>query len=344
MIILSDCLTEKQDEGCLKVANSLTKRIKDKYPKSMTVSYGRSSKYSDIYLQLNKMFLNRSLLSLIYKKKQTVLYIPFASNTKASALRSLILSLVAKDLKVLFVLRFPMDKMTKFFLKLSGAEIVALSRDSYEVYKKEIGRAIYLKTGIDTKQFSPVSESEKLRLRKKYAVSDGKKVLLHVGHLKSGRNVDKLLKVSSDYHVFLVVSSVTESERDTVLWAKLKERPNTTIIDSYLEHVEEVYQMADVYLFPVEKTENCIDTPLSVLEAAACNIPIVTTAYGELKEFRKEPGFLFIRSLEENELNMAINKMSEMKNCNNRHAVLEYDWDNSIKTLTAGQEKLFKEE
>ena len=31
MIILSDCLTEKVDEGCLNVANSLTERIKNKY-------------------------------------------------------------------------------------------------------------------------------------------------------------------------------------------------------------------------------------------------------------------------------------------------------------------------
>lgn len=28
MIVLSDCLTNKIDEGCLKVANSLTKRLK----------------------------------------------------------------------------------------------------------------------------------------------------------------------------------------------------------------------------------------------------------------------------------------------------------------------------
>src|SRR5699024_7200019 len=131
--------------------------------------------------------------SIINNKKQTVLYIPFASNTRASALRTWLLSLAAKDLKVMFVLRYPMDKMTKIFLKMSGAEIVSLSKESYRFYKKEIGRAIYLKTGIDTKQFFPVSENEKLRIRKKYAVSDGKKVLLHVGHLKSGRNVDKLL-------------------------------------------------------------------------------------------------------------------------------------------------------
>lgn len=340
MIILSDCLTEKVDEGCLKVANSLTERIKNKYPKTIVASYGRKPKHSDIHFQLNKVFLNKSLLSFINKEKQSVLYIPFASNTKASVLRTFILSLaVSKGLSVIFALRFPMNKMTKVFLKMSGAEIIALSRESYDFYKKEIGNAVYLKTGIDTKQFVPVNKAEKIRLRKKYAVAEGKKVLLHIGHLKDGRNIDKLLKISSDYHVFLVVSSATESEKDVILRTKLKERPNTTIIESYLEHVEEVYQMADVYLFPVQKQENCIDIPLSVLEAAACNIPIVTTDYGELKEFRREHGFYFISSLNDKELNSAIDKMAEMKNCNNRQAVLKYDWDNAVDILAAGQEK-----
>lgn len=255
-------------------------------------------------------------------------------------LRTFILSLaVSKGLSVIFALRFPMNKMTKVLLKMSGAEIIALSRESYDFYKKEIGNAVYLKTGIDTKQFVPVNKAEKIRLRKKYAVAEGKKVLLHIGHLKDGRNIDKLLKISSDYHVFLVVSSATESEKDVILRTKLKERPNTTIIESYLEHVEEVYQMADVYLFPVQKEENCIDIPLSVLEAAACNIPIVTTDYGELKEFRREHGFYFISSLNDKELNSAIDKMAEMKNCNNRQAVLKYDWDNAVDILAAGQEK-----
>lgn len=29
MVVLSDCLTNKIDEGCLKVANSLAKKIKE---------------------------------------------------------------------------------------------------------------------------------------------------------------------------------------------------------------------------------------------------------------------------------------------------------------------------
>ena len=33
--------------------------------------------------------------------------------------------------------------------------------------------------------------------------------------------------------------------------------------------IEELYQLADCYLFPVASTDNCIGVPLSVLEAFA---------------------------------------------------------------------------
>ena len=273
MIILSDCITEKVDEGCLKVANNLIKKIKEKNPDTLVISYKNKPKYSDLHLKLNKLFLNVSLLSVIREKRETLLYIPFASNTMASIVRTCVLSRMARGkVKVLFAVRFSMNKVAKKILQKSNAQIIALSKESYEFYSTEIGaNVIYLKTGVDTSRFVPVGIEKKKELREKYKVDQNKKVLLHVGHLKMGRNVDKLLNISEDYHILLVVSSVTEI--DLQLKQKLNERSNITIFDMYLEHIEEIYQMADVYLFPVQERENCIDIPLSVLEAAACNIP-----------------------------------------------------------------------
>lgn len=334
MLILTDCLTEKIDEGCLKVANSLIKRIKSEYSDTTVASYKQKSDLSDVHLNLNRFFLNRSLFSLIKKTNQPVLYIPFASNTTASAIRTFVLSLAAKKgLRVIFALRYPMSKITKALLKISGAEIVALSRESYDYFVNEIGSAAYLKTGIDTKKFAPADNQKKQELRKKYDVADGQKVVLHVGHLKSGRNVDKLLNVDERFHVFLVASTLTDSEKDGELRKKLQSRPNTTIIETYLEHIEEIYQLADVYMFPVQAEHNCIDVPLSVLEAAACNLPIVTTDFGELKEFTAEPGFCFIESFDKANLNAALAAMADMPDCNNRKAVLEYDWERSVQRL-----------
>lgn len=334
MIILSDCFTQKVDEGCLKVANSLAKKIKAKYPDTTIVSYDRQAEFSDIHLNLNKLFLNRELIKLIRSKNEPLLYVPFASNTTASALRTCILSFFSKNkVKVLFALRHSMNALTKLLLKLSGAEIITLSKESYDYFTKEVGNSCtYLTTGVDTVKFVPVDKEMKGQLRQKYNIAEGKKVLLHVGHLKSGRNVDKLLNASDKYHIILVVSSVTEHEREAQLRKALQDRENTTIIDTYLENVEEVYQLADVYLFPVQEAENCIDVPLSVLEAASCNVPVVTTEYGELKAFIGEEGFKFIKSLSADELNSALDEMSN-KHTENSLCVKKYDWGNSIERL-----------
>ena len=334
MIILTDCLAEKIDEGCLKDANRLIKRIKSEYPDTTVVSYKQKTGLSDIHLDLNKLFLNSSLLSLIKEKNQPLLYIPFASNTTATALRMFVMSRAAKQkMQVIFAIRYPMNGFTKFLLKHSGFEVVSLSKESYDYFHDSIGRAKYLKTGIDTEKFVPIDAEQKALLRQKYDVAPDKKVLLHVGHLKYGRNVDKLLNVGDDYHVFMIASSVTENEKDDGLRQKLKSRPNTTVIESYLPNIQEIYQMSDVYLFPIVEEHNCIDVPLSVLEAAACDIPIVATKYGELKQFVGKPGFKFIDSFDKPTLNSAIDEAADIKNCNTREAVLEYDWARSVESL-----------
>lgn len=334
MVVLSDCLTSKIDEGCLKVANSLTKRLKVLFDNTIIVSYDRKPDYSDVHLSPNRLFLNLGLLSLV-RKNEPLVYIPFASNTTASCMRTFILSCFSrKKVNVLFVLRFPMKPIAKLLLKLSGARVIALSKVSYEFYREVVGNnAFYLKTGVDTKKFVPVTDAKKTSLREKYQIPADKKVLLHVGHLKAGRNVDKLFGADKQFYIVLVISSVTEAEKDTELRKKLESRGNITIIDFYLEHVEEVYQMADVYLFPVQEMENCIDVPLSVLEAAACNTPIVTTEYGELASFRDKEGFLFLNNLQLDVLNPALNWMAAQNNVDTRSAVTEYDWDCSIRKL-----------
>ena len=145
--------------------------------------------------------------------------------------------------------------------------------------------------------------------------------------------VDKLSGIDKQYHIVLVVSSVTEAEKDNSIRKMLEKRGNVTIIDSYLENIQEIYQLSDVYLFPVQEVENCIDVPLSVLEAASCDLPIVTTEYGELTSFKNQEGFFFIYDLSPFSLNKALDKMIHKTDINNRHVVLEYDWKYSVDIL-----------
>ena len=173
----------------------------------------------------------------------------------------------------------------------------------------------------------------KYQLRKNFSLPSDKNIVLHVGHLNYGRNVDKLLNLDDSSHGVLVLSSVTKEHRDNDLLNKLSKSEKITIIDYYIEHIEQLYQMSDVYLFPVSEQGKCIDVPLSVLEAASCNVPIVCTPYGELKNFVGKDGFYFTDKFDKENLNQAV-KESLSKKVFPRDAVLDYDWDTSINKLT----------
>lgn len=334
MIILSNALVDNADEGCVKVAGSLTKRIKAACPQTTVVTYDRCPEYSDVHLSVNKLMLSRPLIKLLREKKEPVLFIPFPARMIPTALRVFILSLFAgKGLRVITIMQFPSGPVDRLLFRLSGAEIITLSRESFDFYQGIVGKkASYLRTGVDTGKFVPVDAEAKARLREKYGVAPGKKVVTHVGHLTEGRNIRQLLKLGEDYHVFLVVSPQTEAQRDPQLRAELEHRPYTNIIDTYLNDIQEIYQMSDAYLFPVEQKCCCIDVPLSALEAAACGVPVVATRYGELREFEGKPGFCFIDSFEPEALDKLLQKAIS-ENTSGRAEVMGYDWSNAVNGL-----------
>jgi len=331
MLILTDCLTERPDEGCLKVAASLVARLKQADPNTQVISYGKTSSLADCHMELNKLFLNGTLLKMVRREQGSVLYIPNASGTLASTLRVWVLGHFAKKLQVLFALRHPVSGLARWFLRHSKARILCLSAESKAYYENAIGcKATHIKTGVDTARFCPVTRDEKKALRQKYSMGETESVVLHVGHLKPGRNLDKLCQLDSRYRLLLVISSNTEP--DPALRQQLLARPNTTLLETYQSAIWELYQLSDVYVFPVVEQENCIDVPLSVLEAAACGIPAVVTRYGELREFTGAPGFVFPDSLDREALNRAVETALALP-VGRCEQVLSYDWQQAVRRL-----------
>ena len=338
MLILSNCLTEVVDEGCLKVANSLVKRVKAADEGTKVISFERKSDLSDIHLNLNKLFLNRSLIKEIKKERQAILYIPFPAKVISMAIRLCILSVFARGrLRVLFSMTGDYTALTNLLLRLSGVHIYALSESAAQFYIDIVGesRVTYLRTGVDTKRFVPVTSEKTSELKRKYGIDPSKKVVLHVGHLKEGRNIAQLMKLDASYQILLVVSTLTKTEQDYILRKRLEEQVNIRIIDSFVSDIQEIYQLADVYFFPVTDASNCIEVPLSVLEAAACGKPAVTTDFGELKSLKGIEGFFFIESFEKEKLNALVEQALRSKaNCV-REAVSAYDWTNAVKIIGA---------
>lgn len=340
MIILTNCLTEKADEGCLKVAVSLIRRIKAAVPDTTVISYGDSEQSGDLHLNVNKFMLSPRLLWLLWRRKEPVLYVPAVAKGHTMSLRVFILSLAARrGLRVVQVMRYQIKTIPRLLLKLSRARIITLSRETWDYYREVAGEQTeYLKTGVDTQLFQPVTEERKRQLRQKYGLPQDKPIVLHVGHMRPGRNVSQLLKVEEPFRAVLVASTYAPEMKDTQLRDTLLQKEDLTILEGYLPEIQEIYQLSDVYLFPVERAHSCIDVPLSAMEAAACGLPVVTTAFGELKELLGEEGFYEIGSFEPEPLNALLKRAYEEKK-SPRASVMEYDWNLAAETLLAEDRK-----
>ena len=332
MLILTNCLTKNADEGCVNVAYNLIKRIKSTVSNVKVVSYERTSELTDVEIKLNKFMLSIPLIKLLRNEKD-VLYIPFPAKTIATVIRIFILSLFCKNLSVLISMHDGVDRLSGLLLRCSGVRLFVLSKSAYDDFKSFVGeRVVHIKTGVDTEKFVPVSPEKSTELKVKYGLSPEKKVILHVGHLNEGRNIGELLNINDDYEILLVTSTLTKKEQDENLKNILQSKSNIKIIDDYIPEIQEVYQLSDLYLFPVVEKGHCIDIPLSCLEAAACNTPVVTTAYGGMKEFREKNGFYHIDSFEN--INEVIKKALSVKDVSPRESVSEYNWNNAIEALS----------
>lgn len=334
MIILTNCLTEIVDEGGAKVVNSLIRRIKAADASVTVVSTVATDSACDVQIPSNKMLMNMQLIRFLWQSRQPVLYMPSYARSLFSSVRVYLLSIFTRRrLSVLLYMHSPIGRIAKLFFRLSGATLIALSAESYEEFRNVTGaRSLYLRTGVDTHRFSPVSAAEKTALREKYCLPADKRIVLHVGHMTEGRNIRHMTKLDERYHGVLVVSTSDMSEEDKALRSALETRANITVIDRYIPAVEEIYQLADVYLFPVIEERHCIDVPVSVLEAAACGLPVVSTSYGEMKALLGNSGFYQITSFAPKSLNALLMRAIE-EGENPRQSVLPYEWRHAVDKL-----------
>jgi glycosyltransferase involved in cell wall biosynthesis len=151
----------------------------------------------------------------------------------------------------------------------------------------------FIPSGVDTERFCPVTKEKRCNLRRKYGFSVNESIVLHVGHINRRRNLQLLKRIQQvDGNQVLIVGS-TSTPQDGVLKEEL-EQSGIRCITQYLAHIEELYQLSDCYVFPVMTPGAAIDVPLSVLEAMACDLPVVTMRFGGLTRFIEEKnGFMF---------------------------------------------------
>jgi len=330
IILISESISFPFDEGLKNITYQLIENLNEKYNVLVLTNKNNSTKGLNVEkISLNKLFINKNLMLILKRySPEIIFYIPGASCTFNSFIRAKILKLMHKRAKVvmLAVQRRKYVFFFSFLLNFLHPDLLLfLSRSHKLHFEKKAMRIKILPPPVDTKRFYPVGNETKLILKRKYGVPVDKSVVLHVGHINRNRNIECLVNVQkfSDIQVVIVGSTTTNVEK------KVKHRledQGIIIINNYISNIQEIYQLSDIYVFPVLKQNAAIEMPLSVLEAMACNLPVVTTRFGGLVDyFKEDPGFKYFDSTVEL---VELVKTFDIKEVYNYKKVKSFTWNN----------------
>src|SRR5918912_1927266 len=250
----------------------------------------------------NRFLLSRTLGRTLRRfQPDIVVYVPIAAATRNSFVRCAILRGYAPRARLLMVSLQPRTygPLARRLIRQLHPDLTLVQSVATCHRLTRLGcPAAVLPSGVDLHAFAPVSRQEKQALRARYGLPPEAYVVLHVGHLKRQRNVLLLNRVRSELscETVFVGSTSTPDGVDHDVAAALR-AGGTHVIDRYIERIAELYQLADCYLFPVHAAGGAIEAPLSVLEAMACDLPVVTTRFGFLRQSLTDgPGVTFADS------------------------------------------------
>ena len=289
VLFISEYLNPPYDEGIKKTVYNLFLDLDKNYNLEVICRYGFKKRNINI-VQTNALYYSKEVKSLIRKfKPDTIIYLPFQSSTFASYLRLKVFSYLAIKKKVILIALQPkpLKSWQKFivnFIKPSMAFTPSPLLHEYWNNIKVKNQLIPLLTNLTI--FKPLTENREA-LREKYNLPVDAFIISHMGHLNEGRNLKTLIPLQEEGNQVVVVSS-SSTPTDALGLDSLKDflvNSGIIILDRYIENIEEIYQLSDLYIFPVMKKNSSIGMPLSVLEARACLVPVLTTNYGSLSQF-----------------------------------------------------------
>lgn len=179
-------------------------------------------------------------------------------------------------------------------------KVFVVSNSGLEFYKKKYpfmaDRLCFMPTFVDNKKFYPwSSKREKIDrlsdLKNRYGFSKNDKIILSVGRLEGAKNPFLLIDsfynlVKYNLNVKLLIVGTGSLEKDVIKRVKkynLQENVKFLGVVSS-DNVIELMKTSDVFLI----TSAFEGMPISVLEALASGLPVVSTDVGEVKKVVKD--------------------------------------------------------
>ena len=283
--VVGEDLSGPPDEGLKKFVHQLARALRREHDLSL-VSVSRQSSWPGAErVSPSRTFVTNGLRRVLASREpEVVVYAARSSSTFMAFVRGRVLRRYCPRARIVLLGLQPRhhSRLERRLIRYLAPDLVCVQTRSSQTYLRRLGcSTMLLPSGVDLDTFRPVTPARRRALRAHYGLSVDRPVVLHVGHLQAGRNLGVLADLArrARCQVVLVTSSSLEQVPELALPLR---RAGVRVITEYQPSIERLYQLADVYLFPVVSSDNAIEVPLSVLEAFACNVSVATTRFGGL--------------------------------------------------------------
>jgi glycosyltransferase involved in cell wall biosynthesis len=221
-------------------------------------------------------------------------------------------------------------------------KIICVNEDYIPVFKKwgvDPKKLIYIPNGVDTKKFSP----GKSKFEKKF---DNQKLIVYFGRLHYQKNVDllirsfKYIKEKVDNVKLIIIGTGNDYDKLKKISSDDKDITMTGFVSD--EDLIDYLRAANIVVFP-SRGENASFT---IMEAMACELPVVSSDTGNAKKILGEGRGLILKKYTEEEIaEICINILSDEKKAEKigkiarKYVEKHHSWDKISKKT----QELYKE-
>ena len=174
-----------------------------------------------------------------------------------------------------------------------------LNNQLIQYYGEEIKKNVYiLKNGFDTTMYtSQISEEEKKEIREKLEIDKDKRIIIYAGRINEAKGIKQLVDAfetikNRENCVLMIVGAHNFGEKqycpfERNIIKKIDNMGEQAKFTGFINHAEiwKYYKISSVAVLPSMWEE---PAGLTMIEAAAAGIPVITTKSGGIPEYMNE--------------------------------------------------------